>query len=374
MWLKCYECSHIGSIGVAPIIEGKKNIDYSCPLSFVTSSCLSTDNTMFKSFVPNFAYRRRKLQGNSIAIFSTWAPTSTKKSGEDYLFVVSFDAPILVKEQHVVSQDEHVIGMPVIPINRCSLPNRSHASTEDVSDSSASKNSWSCKIYANPESTLKMIICDNCEEAFYLSCYNPRIKRIPLDEWFCHSCSKKHCKILEETISRSPSMIGDNDRCENYSADKSNPITLMLRDTGSFTNGVQIGKGVRIGKGFQVDVPYWLGPSTNDEDTIGELWCKEVIDGAEESANGTICGKAPLFEFQTDDWECFCSILWDPIHADCAVPQELDTDQILKQPKYIQTLRPQLQAKWQKLNRTKKKDDSMDNGDVRNIRTKKMSK
>ncbi|TXG57757.1 hypothetical protein EZV62_015586 [Acer yangbiense] len=30
---------------------------------------------------------------------------------------------------------------------------------------------------------------------------------------------------------------------------------------------------------------------------------------------------APLFEVQTDDWECFCSVHWDPTHADCAVPQ-----------------------------------------------------
>jgi hypothetical protein len=31
--------------------------------------------------------------------------------------------------------------------------------------------------------------------------------------------------------------------------------------------------------------------------------------------------RAPLFEIQTDDWECFCAIHWDPLHADCAVPQ-----------------------------------------------------
>lgn len=31
--------------------------------------------------------------------------------------------------------------------------------------------------------------------------------------------------------------------------------------------------------------------------------------------------RAPLFEVQTDNWECFCAIPWDPAHADCAVPQ-----------------------------------------------------
>lgn len=31
--------------------------------------------------------------------------------------------------------------------------------------------------------------------------------------------------------------------------------------------------------------------------------------------------RAPLFEVQTDDWDCSCAVVWDPIHADCAVPQ-----------------------------------------------------
>ncbi|XP_021669911.2 uncharacterized protein LOC110657132 isoform X2 [Hevea brasiliensis] len=247
-------------------------------------------------------------------------------------------------------------------------PSRTHASAEDVGDSSASSNSRSCKICAHPESPLKMIICDNCEEAFHLSCCNPRVKRIPVDDWFCHSCSKKRRKILKEKISRSPNMIGEKGRSGNFSTIESNPIALMLRDTGSYKTSV------RIGKGFQADVPDWSGPITNDEDAFGEaleldpsdfvsmtdlksnkpsklgaignwLQCKEVIDGAGES---NICGKwrrAPLFDVQTDDWECFCSFLWDPIHADCAVPQELDTDQILQQLKYIQMLRPQLDAK-----------------------------
>lgn len=31
--------------------------------------------------------------------------------------------------------------------------------------------------------------------------------------------------------------------------------------------------------------------------------------------------RAPLHEVQTDEWECFCCVHWDPAHADCAVPQ-----------------------------------------------------
>ena len=31
--------------------------------------------------------------------------------------------------------------------------------------------------------------------------------------------------------------------------------------------------------------------------------------------------RAPLDCKQTDSWECFCVIEWDPLHADCAIPQ-----------------------------------------------------
>uniref|UniRef100_A0A0A0LWX9 CW-type domain-containing protein n=1 Tax=Cucumis sativus TaxID=3659 RepID=A0A0A0LWX9_CUCSA len=94
--------------------------------------------------------------------------------------------------------------------------------------------------------------------------------------------------------------------------------------------------------------------------TIGNwLQCQQVIDGV-GGGNGGICGKwrrAPLFEVQTDDWECFCSILWDPTHADCAVPQELETGQVSKQLKYIEMLRPRLASKRRKLDEVKSRSD-----------------
>ncbi|KAJ6747218.1 HISTONE ACETYLTRANSFERASE [Salix koriyanagi] len=33
------------------------------------------------------------------------------------------------------------------------------------------------------ESLVKMLICDNCEDSFHVSCCNPRLKRIPVEEW-----------------------------------------------------------------------------------------------------------------------------------------------------------------------------------------------
>jgi hypothetical protein len=101
-----------------------------------------------------------------------------------------------------------------------------------------------------------MLICDNCEDSFHVSCCNPRVKRIPVDEWLCRSCWKKKRIIPKETISRkSLNIIGDMGRCRDASSTgESNPIALMLRDTEPYTGGV------RVGKGFQVDIPDWSGP------------------------------------------------------------------------------------------------------------------
>ncbi|XP_068491416.1 uncharacterized protein [Phaseolus vulgaris] len=65
---------------------------------------------------------------------------------------------------------------------------------------------------------------------------------------------------------------------------------------------------------------------------------------------------APFFEVQTDVCECFCAIHWDPSHADCAVPQELETDQVLKQLKYVEVLRPRVAARRKKSDCTQNKD------------------
>lgn len=244
------------------------------------------------------------------------------------------------------------------------------ASGEDAVTTVNSCCSRSCKICGHLDSSLNMLLCDHCEDAYHLSCYNPRLKKLPIDEWFCHSCLKKKQKILKETVIRSPSIHNELGKCRTASKAELNPILLMLRDTKPYTTGV------RVGKGFQVEVPDWSGPIKSDEDVFPEpleispsefhrllgentrnptklssignwIQCREVID----RANGTICGKwrrAPLFEVQTDDWECFCAIHWDPSHADCAVPQELETDQVLKQLKYIEMLRPRLAAKRKK--------------------------
>ncbi|XP_051152567.1 uncharacterized protein LOC127266384 [Andrographis paniculata] len=221
-----------------------------------------------------------------------------------------------------------------------------------------------CKVCKRLEKTLRMLICDNCEEGFHLSCYSPHISILPIGEWHCNLCLKKKNKRLSNQPSNSS---GDN----STEVDKLGSLRFMFRDTEPYQSRV------RIGSDFQADIPDLLGLDDEASHLMGQtlevdpptainlerrdatktvklssignwIQCQEVID----SVDGTICGKwrrAPLFEAQTDNWECFRCVLWDPVHSDCAVPQEVDTEEVMRQLKYIDLLRPQLAAKRRKL-------------------------
>lgn len=113
--------------------------------------------------------------------------------------------------------------------------------------------SRSCKICGHLDSSVKMLLCDHCEDSYHPYCYNSRFKKLPIDEWFCHSCLSKRQKILKETIIKSPGINSEMRKCRT-AKDEMNPILLMLRDTEPYASGV------RVGKGFQAAVPDWSNP------------------------------------------------------------------------------------------------------------------
>ncbi|GMJ14329.1 hypothetical protein HRI_005102100 [Hibiscus trionum] len=273
------------------------------------------------------------------------------------------------------------------------VPSRPCVNEETRTTGGGSSCSRLCKTCDRSGTVQKMLICDSCEEAFHVRCCTPRIKKLPIDDWYCTSCMKsKRIMVKEATASKASSITGGMGRCRDVSLEgEFSPIELMLRDTEPHRTRV------RIGKGYQAEVPDWSGPNDNDVDTIGEpleldpseytdvhesncsklnklslignwLQCREFVEGVGGNS-GTICGKwrrAPLFEVQTDNWECFCSFLWDPSHADCSVPQALETDEVLKQLKYVEMLRPRLSAEWPKSDQTNNRTSRVRKDDTRN--------
>ncbi|KAJ1399033.1 Zinc finger, FYVE/PHD-type [Sesbania bispinosa] len=400
-WQVCLKCNKYPldwCRKAEPMEDARRNVDD--PYS---SNCLSsfgrpsTASIMTENTAPNMVYRRKKLRKGTNAPLFKLGPTDVQTS-VNFPSIISSSAHLSsTGDQSAGFQDKHEIEM----VKNHTVPSmlfdgvakdttQKNLGIDSINDSwSSSKsnmelvsNSIETEMDDSGEcSSSSVIVMDATEEgltekdfcinilrshgllrgdsladnvasledafttdSYHPSCYNPRLKKLPIDEWFCHSCLKKRQKILKEAIIRSPSIHSEMGKCRTASVKTElNPIMLMLKNTEPYTTGV------RVGKGFQAEVPDWSGPKRSDEDDFPEpleinpsefstlqeknmrnptrlssignwLQCQEVID----RANGTICGKwrrAPLFEIQTDDWECFCAIHWDPSHADCAVPQ-----------------------------------------------------
>ncbi|XP_010467874.1 PREDICTED: uncharacterized protein LOC104747862 [Camelina sativa] len=225
----------------------------------------------------------------------------------------------------------------------------SDAGVSETDTDSSSSPFRQCKHCDEPGTVEKMLICDECEEAYHTRCCGVRRKEVAkIDDWLCPSCLKN--KSSKTKIKR------------RISRERKWRVTVPYVI------------GIRIGKEFQADVPDWSGPTMSDTSFVGEpleideskymhdlkkaknskKQCSAVnwLQCREENSNGNICGKwrrAPRSEVQTKDWECFCCVFWDPSRADCAVPQELETSEVLKQLKYIKMLRPRSDAKKRKI-------------------------
>lgn len=248
-----------------------------------------------------------------------------------------------------------------------------------------------CKICGFSEDSTRTLICDMCEEAFHMSCCSPKIKSVPVqDEWHCQYCKKKRKRREKKCliVSKSSQSILDESylKSEKSAEDKADLFWYMLQDNQPYTTQV------RIGKAFQADVSDWTGKVQDDAESLflgepleidggqqimmNEVWskcwqpvqsffpglienwlqCQNVIEEGLQCPDGrkakdAICGKwrrAPLSEVQNDGWDCSCAVVWDPVHADCAVPQELATEEILWRLKATEMAKLQLNNKKRK--------------------------
>ncbi|CAN1341379.1 hypothetical protein LINPERPRIM_LOCUS39145 [Linum perenne] len=230
----------------------------------------------------------------------------------------------------------------------------------------------SCEVCGDLGSIADMLLCDGCEEAFHVSCSGVSREVLDADEWYCQSCLKLNGKDAIGSPHVSSRGMRGWSLASRYRLGR---IACMLKYPDSHTSKV------RIGDSFQAIVPEWHGKTTEyvsrDSDSFGEpiemdpletlglhgctkaniltptsvsnwLQCQEVLDDQlNECCRGTICGKwrrAPFSEVQTGDWDCSCALPWDPFHADCNIPQELETEKVLEQLKYVERLKSRLAA------------------------------
>ncbi|KAL2612281.1 hypothetical protein R1flu_023973 [Riccia fluitans] len=239
-----------------------------------------------------------------------------------------------------------------------------------------------CRICGEREDATTCLICDECEQVYHMACVNSRMKIVPrVDEWYCRSC-KRIKKQREASGEQDPGAENRGWWREDAGVGK------VERELMKMSNGKRT--KVRIGPKFQAVVPDWNGVVEEDDldDTLAEssqvfgqevsltaeekqqeqdvaeynlahnIWpkgwlpaselppnskdnwlkCMNVLgDEGDARPDGTkaekerICGKwrrAPLDVEHNDTWECSCALVWDPRHADCAVPQELTDEEI----------------------------------------------
>lgn len=105
--------------------------------------------------------------------------------------------------------------------------------------------SKTCKICGTIEDLNNTVICDDCQEAFHLSCCAPRMtskyfKRE--DNWFCISCRKQKKKMGSKLIERGSSQEDNSSK-------------------GSASNESK----ARLGRAHQADVPEWQNRAHDDD-------------------------------------------------------------------------------------------------------------
>ncbi|MCO5576172.1 hypothetical protein L7F22_029980 [Adiantum nelumboides] len=222
-----------------------------------------------------------------------------------------------------------------------------------------------CKICGAAEDTNNTVICDDCQEAFHLLCCVPRLtskyfKRE--DNWLCLSCRKQRRKTGSKFAEKGSSQEDNNSKVAALSESKARLGPAHQADVPEWQERVLEDDAERrvegcIGMELQLTLEQkfaerdrsrsfdaksqllcWLPAEKIPFDTK-QNWvkCTNVIVRAYKDADGRkqneiVCGKwrrAPLHVQQADDWECFCTIEWDPLHADCAIPQECSDEEVL---------------------------------------------
>ncbi|CAM6097144.1 unnamed protein product [Calypogeia fissa] len=242
-----------------------------------------------------------------------------------------------------------------------------------------------CRVCGEREDATSSLICDSCEQVFHMGCINVRMKIIPrVDEWLCRPCKRKR-KMCRESENQGDSDNGGEPK--DWWREDSR-IGRVERELLRMSNGKRM--KVRLGPKYQADVPDWTGivdevdlddnlaetsyrfgdetaltseekrleqdtaeynlaeniwprgwlPATHLPPGSREKWIQctlvlfdegDICPDGSTAQKDIVCGKwrrAPLGIVPDDQWECSCALVWDPRHADCAVPQELSTEEI----------------------------------------------
>ncbi|GLJ17760.1 hypothetical protein SUGI_0309960 [Cryptomeria japonica] len=175
-----------------------------------------------------------------------------------------------------------------------------------------------CKKCHNMEDR-ETLICDMCEESFHISCLKRKFRAEGVEDWYCPTFR-----------------IGSK-----YQADIPEQMGQPLEYSGSpFVGNIALLEETeRENAETNFENNKWqTASSLSPMSKENWLKCNTIIyhkgdscPGGQNAETDILCGKwrrAPLSKVQNDEWECSDAVVWDPHHADCFVPQELETAEI----------------------------------------------
>ncbi|KAH9330876.1 hypothetical protein KI387_002984, partial [Taxus chinensis] len=204
------------------------------------------------------------------------------------------------------------------------------------------------------------LICDMCEESFHVSCLKHKVKVKDVEDFYCSTCKikrkicpfncPKKCKFSCLLNKMLDAKVEHNNRVRMGSQYQAYIPEHKGQNSESLESplvGVTVSLEEKIREKEQADANLknntwekgWK-PTNSLPQSSNENWlqCQAIIymkgekcrDG-KTAKRHFFCEKwrrAPLSEVQTDKWDCSCAVVWDPHHADCFVPQELETEEI----------------------------------------------
>ncbi|KAI3640211.1 hypothetical protein MIR68_001089 [Amoeboaphelidium protococcarum] len=95
-----------------------------------------------------------------------------------------------------------------LPSKVLPVPERTHNLGEDQSYNYSEERS-SCQVCHTDDDPHQLLICDGCDQMYHLYCLEPPLSSVPMNEWFCSSCTQSVQQQQQQRYSITDDLVQD---------------------------------------------------------------------------------------------------------------------------------------------------------------------
>ena len=93
-----------------------------------------------------------------------------------------------------------------------------------------------CEICRNSDREDEIILCDDCDAEFHISCLEPPLPGVPEGTWFCPTCSVKHPSVCVDRVKQEhPQTVADYGTGANAASYAEVAVSAVSADTRAAT-------------------------------------------------------------------------------------------------------------------------------------------